>query len=215
MLNAKWLGAVLMAFVVVGAAAAEVGLVTAVSGRVKLQEGKTAASELKPFVKVRAGDRLLLDEASKLQVVYFEEGRQETWLGPVSFEIGNASSQTLTGGAQPEIKTLPAILVKQLAKTPSPDANVKAGMIRMRSITQHDNLASIEKSYDEMRKLADAGDRNPELFLLASYFEMSEFDRLEALLRKLDDQAPRDAQLAALNALYLSAINDVKSAQKR
>ena len=88
-------------------------------------------------------------------------------------------------------------------------------MIRMRSIAPNDKLASVEKTYDEMRKLADAGDRNPELYLLASYFELSEFDRLEALLKKLGDQAPGDAQLAVLKALYLSAISDIKSVAKR
>ena len=53
MLKAMWLGAAILAIVSLGATAAEVGLVTAVSGNVKLQEEKTSASELKPFVKVR------------------------------------------------------------------------------------------------------------------------------------------------------------------
>ena len=125
MLRTGWFGAVLMVVMVACAAAAEVGLVTAVLGSVKLQEGKTAASELKPFVKLRAGDQLLLDGGSGLQVVYFEGGRQEKWQGPGLLEVGDASSRSLTGSGQPEIKTLPAILVKQLAKTPSPDGNVK------------------------------------------------------------------------------------------
>lgn len=218
MLKAGWLGAAFMVFAVAGASAAEVGLVTAVSGNVKLQEEKAPVSELRPFVKVRVGDQLLLEGASRLQVVYFEGGRQETWQGQVTLEVGSASSRPLTGNLQPEIKTLPAILVKQLSKTPSADGNVKTGMIRMRSMSiapAQDSLDTVVRNYDEMRKLAESGDRNPELYLLASYFEIGEFDRLEALLKKLVDKAPEDAQLVALNALYLSAINDVKSAQKR
>ncbi len=210
-----WFGAVLLALASAGVSAAEVGLVTAVSGNVKLQEEKTAASELKPFVKVREGDRLTMEGASRLQVVYFEGGRQETWQGAGALEVGNGSSKTIKGSLQPEIKTLPAILVKQLSKTPSPDGNVKTGMIRMRSIPPYDRLETVEKNYAEMRSQADASDRTPELYLLASYYELREFDKLEALLGRLNEKAPGDPELKALNALYSSAISEAKSGDKK
>ena len=68
--KAYGLGSVLLVLLSMGASAAEVALVTAASGNVKLQEEKAAASELKPFIKVREGDRLLMEGASRLQVVY-------------------------------------------------------------------------------------------------------------------------------------------------
>ena len=215
MLKAMWLGAAILAIVSLGATAAEVGLVTAVSGNVKLQEEKTSASELKPFVKVREGDRLMMVGTSRLQVVYFEGGRQETWLGAGALEVGNGSSKKLKGHLQTEVKTLPSILVKQLSKTPSPDGNVKTGMIRMRSIPPQDKLDKVEKEYAEMRKQADSGDRNPELYLLASYFELREFDKLEAILKQLAEKTPGDPELASLNSLYSRAIDEAKSAEKR
>ncbi len=116
---------------------------------------------------------------------------------------------------QPEIKTLPAILVKQLAKTPAQDGNVKTGMIRMRSMPPYDRLETVEKNYDEMRKQAVAGDLNPELYLLASYFELREFDKLEALLRQLNEKTSETQELAALNMLYARAIRDAKSTAKQ
>lgn len=213
--KAYWLGSVLLVLLSMGASAAEVALVTAASGNVKLQEGNAAASELKPFIKVREGDRLLMEGASRLQVVYFEGGRQETWSGRGALEVGSVSSKAIKGTMQPEIKTLPAILVKQLAKTPAQDGNVKTGMIRMRSMPPYDRLETVEKNYDEMRKQAVAGDLNPELYLLASYFELREFDRLEALLRQLNEKASETQELAALNMLYARAIRDAKSTAKQ
>jgi len=214
MIKSGWFGGMILALVSFGALAAEVGLITAVSGNVKLQEEKSAASELKPFVKVRERDQLMMEGSSRLQVVYFEGGRQETWQGPVVLEVGNGSSKTLQGSLHPEVKTLPAILVKQLSKTPSPDGSVKSGMIRMRSIPPYEKLETVEKNYEEMRKQADAKDRNPELYLLASYLELREFDKLENLLRRLNEQGSGDQDLAALNMLYTRAVSEAKSAGK-
>ena len=212
----QWVGALIMlALVSSSGFAAEVGLVTAVSGNVKWQEEKSAASELKPFVKLREGDRVMMEGSSRLQMVYFEGGRQETWLGTGELAVGNGSSTTLKGSLQPEVKTLPAILVKQLSKTPSPDGNVKTGMIRMRSIPPYDKLDTVEKDYAEMRKQTDSSDRNPELYLLASYLELREFDKLETLLKQLQAKAPEDTDLAALNALYTNAINEAKGVGKQ
>lgn len=213
--KAYGLGSVLLVLLSMGSSAAEVALVTAASGNVKLQEEKAAASELKPFIKVREGDRLLMEGASRLQVVYFEGGRQETWSGRGALEVGSVSSKAIKGTMQPEIKTLPAILVKQLAKTPAQDGNVKTGMIRMRSMPPYDRLETVEKNYDEMRKQAVAGDLNPELYLLASYFELREFDKLEALLRQLNEKTSETQELAALNMLYARAIRDAKSTAKQ
>jgi hypothetical protein len=208
--------AALSALVSIGIPAAEVGLVTAVSGSVKLQEEKSVVSELRAFVKLREGDQLTMEGVSRLQVVYFHGGRQETWQGAGALEVGNESSKPLKGGLQPEVKTLPAILVKQLSKTPSPEGGVKTGMIRLRSLaTPHDKLETVEKNYADMRKQADADDRNPELFLMASYFEQREFEKLEVFMRQLGEQSPGDEGLAAINSLYSKAIIEAKGSEKK
>lgn len=204
-----------IAFVSAGAWGAEVGLVTALSGSVSLQEDKAAASALKSFVKLRAGDRLTLEGGARLQMVYFDGGRQETWQGAGQLEVGAVASTAVKGGLQPEVKTLPAILVKQLSKTPSPDGNVKAGMIRMRSIPSGGTLESIEKNYADLRRQADAADRNPELYLLAGYFELHEYDKVDALLKQLADKSPGDREIKALASLYKRAINNARMADKK
>ena len=203
------LGAFLLALVSMPVLAVEVGLVTAVSGNVKWQEEKSVASDLKPFVKLRDGDQLTMDGAARVQLVYFEGGRQETWQGSGVLEVGTTSSKAVKGSQQPEVKVLPAILVKQLAKTPASDGNVKTGMIRLRSMTPP--IESVERDYAEMRKQADSTDRNPELFLLASYFERGEYAKLEALLGKMNEEKPGDPEILALNGLYSNAISAAKA----
>ena len=216
-------GAAILALVSLATTASEVGLVTAVSGKVKWQEAKavplvvTALAQPSSVLDEKHPQRaaLMVEGAARLQVVYFEGGRQETWLGAGALEVGNDSSRTLKGSLQPEVKTLPQILVKQLSKTPSLDSNVKSGMIRMRSIPSHDRLEAAEKNYAELRKQAEPGDRNPELYLLASYFELDEFDKLVAMLGQMNDKAPKDPELTALTALYSAAISNARAPEKR
>ena len=199
----------------INAIAAEVGLVTVAHGQIKLQEEKSAAADLKPFVKLRSGDRITLANGARLQMVYFEGGRQETWQGAGALEVGTGASTALKGGLQPEVKTLPPILVKQLSKTPGPDGNVKAGMIRMRSMPAGGTLESVEKNYAELRGQADPADRNPELYLLASYFELREFDKVDALLQQLGDKSPNDPEVKVLAALYKRAVGNVQASMKK
>ena len=197
------------------ACAAEVGLVTASSGGVRLQEDKSVATDLKPFTKLREGDRLTLSASSRLQVVFFDGGRQETWQGAGILEVGNAASKAVKGDLQAEVKTLPAILVKQLSKTPSPDGSVKTGMIRMRSMPSGGTLESVEKNYADLRQKSEVADRTPELYLLASYFELREFEKLDGLLKQLGEKSPKDPEVKLLAALYSRAVSNAQQAESK
>jgi hypothetical protein len=208
-----WMGG-LFIFLSTSALAVEVALVTAVSGSVSFKEEKSNASELKPFIKLREGDRLTLQGKSRVQIVFFDGGRQETWQGVGVLEVGSASSKTVKGGMQSESRTLPAILVKQLSKTPPPEGTVKTGMIRMRSTGIAGTLESVERDYADLRKQVDATDRSPELYLLASYLELREFDRLEGVLKQLREKAPQDPQLDMLSVLYSRAISNAKGIEQ-
>lgn len=137
-------------------------------------------------------------------------GRDETWLGAGVLAVGRESSQVVKGSPQAEVRTLPAILVKQLAKPPSADGPVKVGMIRMRSIQAVNSVESVEAEYAELRRQAAADDRNPELYLQAGYFELREFEKIEGVLLQLDDTSPDNTQLAVLKAHYSQAIGKAK-----
>ena len=53
---------------------------------------------------------------SQLQVVYFENGRHETWRGAGSLEVAETESRA-HDLPKPEVKVLPEVMVKQIAKT--------------------------------------------------------------------------------------------------
>lgn len=214
----------LLAFSSLPAMAAEVGLVTALSGKASLLDDKAGSSELKPFVKVRRGDRLRIDDSkegdgrARLQIVYFDGARQETWQGSGTLEVERQSAKVIRGGLQAEVKTLPEVLVKQLSKTPSAGGNVKAGMIRLRKMASVDSVDSVElveRTYADLREKMPAADRSPELYLLAGYYELRAYDKLEALLAQMAANAPGDTEVATLAALYTRAAGEAKAAEKR
>jgi hypothetical protein len=212
-MRSRW-GVLLAAFLSGVSMAAEVALVTSATGRIDLREGTAAATELKPFVKLRAGDRLELASSTQLQLVYFAGGRQETWRGPAALHIGAEASSALHGESPPELKTLPRILVRQLTKTPSADGTVRAGMVRMRSMPSGGTVESVERHYADLRRAADPADRTPELYLLASYLELRELDKLDALLRRIGEQSPDDPEIRILAALYARALADARAAAR-
>lgn len=193
--------------------AGEVGLITAAKGPLTVQEAKQAAIEVVPFIKIRAQDTIVLKPGAKLQLVYFASARQETWQGPGTLTIGEEASSVAAGNLKPETSTLPAIMVKQLAKTPAADGGVRSGMIRMRSMPSSGTVESLEKNYGEMRRSTQAGDRTPELYLLSGYFDLKEFDKVDAQLKKMLEESPSDQEIKVLQSLYARAMANAKSAQ--
>lgn len=194
------------------ALAAEVALVTRVSGAAVLVDG-TAEAPLQAFVKLRDTDAVRLAADARVQLVYFNGGREESWQGAVRLKVG-ATASSADGGAAPSVRLLPAILVKQLARTPGPDGNVRSGMVRMRSMPTGGTIESVEKQYQELRAQASGDDRNPELYLLSGYFELREFDKLNGLLDRLTRAAPGDGEVKRLASLYARAVNNARMAEK-
>lgn len=195
--------------------ASEVAMVTALSGTAELHApGTSAATPLQAFVKLRQGDRLTLHEPVRLQLVFFASGAEQLWQGPGELQVLPSGAKAADAGLQPQVRQLPRVLVKQLAKTPAPDGQIKAGMVRLRSMPSGGTLESVENNYAQMRSETDATDRNPELYLLAGYFELHEFDKLKQLLSQLDEQAPGNSEIAVLRSLYMRAINNAKMAKE-
>ncbi len=187
------------------AVANEVGLVTAVTGSVVLRGHNSAAGDLKPFVKLRAGDRLTLREA-RVQMVFFDGGLQETWQGAGEVEAGATSSRLLQGSLQGESRTLSPILVKQLSRTPDGSGGSKTGMIRLRSLAPSETLETLERNYGELRATAAADDLAPELYRLTGYLDLQEYARLEAALGALEANRPNDTSVSELVALYRKSV---------
>jgi hypothetical protein len=188
----------------------DVAMITSLQGNVELVTAK-GRQPLQSFVKLKQGDLLALAGA-RLQVVYFENGRQEVWQGGGRLEVHRAEGKPF-GLPDAEVKVLPSILVKQLARTPALDSQGRAGAIRLRAIASPDAIAKLENSYRQLRMEAPHGDLNPELFLLSGLFEMRELDRLEQALKDLQQGRPGEADVGVITALYQKALKNARQAR--
>ena len=71
----------------INAIAAEVGLVTVAHGQIKLQEEKSAAADLKPFVKLRSGDRISSRSAAS-RIAWCRSCLSSAWMARWRMAIG-------------------------------------------------------------------------------------------------------------------------------
>ena len=189
---------------IVFAQSGDVAMVTLLQGRV----GRVSPMGKQPveaFTKLRHGDLLALEKGSRVQLVYFENGRQETWAGAGKLEIAKAESMP-TGLKAPEIKVLPALMVKQIVKTPVLDSQGRGGMMRLRSVATAGDVEKVEENYQRMRQEAAVNDLNPDLYLLSSMYELREFGKVEQALADLQQRQKGNADVAGIVALYTKAL---------
>lgn len=192
------------------AADADIALVTALEGGVA-RVAEQGSQPLQNFVKLKKGDVLSLDKAARLQIVYFDGGRQETWSGAGRLEVGPAESRA-TGLAAPQVRQLPAVMVKQIARTPALDSHGRGGVTRLRSIATAEAIAKVEQTYGKLRAEAPPDDLAPEFYRLSGLFEMRELERVERILAELQQQRPADMQTKLLVSLYKKALKDSRAA---
>ena len=184
-------------------------MVLSVEGDVSVKvQGKP--TKLEAFTRLLEGDRVALGKAAKLNMIYTRSSRQETWTGPGAILAGNAESTTVNGKPQLEAKQLPAKVAQMMAHTPASDSTGKAGMVRLRAIAQPDELASLEKTYQDLRTSSPANDRNPEVYFLAGLFKLGEYDRLNQEISAMQQQNPGDESIKLLAKLYARSIDNAR-----
>ncbi len=160
---------------------ADVAMLTQVSGDVSIvAEGAKRAAV--PFLKLATGDRLVIANGARVQMVYFGNGRQEVWKGGAQIDVGGLESK---GNGKPEVTQLPTLVVNQLAKTPAAGQQGKTGMIRTRNLPNPDAAEHLEKQYKELKAGSSAEDTTPEIFLLSGLVEQKNFTRARELLASL------------------------------
>lgn len=169
-----WIGTALLALLVTNASAVETGLVTAISGTVKFKEERSSVSTLKAFTKLRDGDRIIMDGVSRVQIVYFDGGLQET----LAWYRGNRYRQHL----EQEDQGQPAIGNQDLTghSCQTADQNAfgrrqrKTGMVRLRSIPSSEKTRAAENEYEQLRNQASLA-RSDWYRALARLFERYDF----------------------------------------
>ena len=181
-------------------------IITVLQGSVTVEQGAPVPKPAVVFLKLQVGDRLQLPADAVLQLVYFQNGRQETWRQAGRFEIGEEESKAAGALSPASVKQLPPMLVRQLIKTPTADTGVKVGALRLRSVAPPDAMTKLETNYAELRSQADPTDRTPELYLLAGLFELKQYERIESALGEWQRAQPLDAAMTAIADHYRAAM---------
>lgn len=190
----------------------DVALVTALEGKVERIVGKVR-QPVQSFVKLKQGDFLALEGDARIQIVFFASRRQEAWQGGGRLEVAAVGGNGL-GLAEPQVKVLPEVLVRQIAKTPALDSQGRAGVVRLRAIATTEVLAKLDNDYKRLRMEADRDDLNPEIFLLAGLLETRQLDRLEGVLNDLQLSHPSNPEAGLLVALYKKALKNMRESGK-
>lgn len=174
-----------LAWSMASTASAQVAMLTQVSGEVRVS-GTTARMAV-PFLKVNDGDTLTLAPNARVQLVYLTGGRQEIWTGAGPVQVGarQSTSSTLT----PQASQVPALVLRQLEKTPAVGQHGKTGMVTLRSMDALEALETLEKDYAGYRAKAAADDVTPEVFYLTGLLDLQDYGRAEKVLQELEAKA--------------------------
>lgn len=189
-----------------------VALVTAVEGKVRYPTS-SGNETLGAFIKLKQGDMLSLEGGARVRIVYFASKRQESWAGTGKLEITPTDGKG-QGLGEPEVKLLPELLVRQIARTPSVDDQGRVGMIRVRAIATPQAVAKLEKDYQQLRADSAHDDLNPEIFLLAGLLELRQLDQLEKTIGQLPAMHPGNLEAKVLASIYGKALKNLQESGK-
>lgn len=193
-------------------AKSESGMVTQVQGGVTYASGSDKNKPVVAFMKLRAGDKLTLPKDAKLQLVYFQGGRQEAWRGAAQLEVGGSESSAAAAANPPEVKQLPALVLQQLTRAPSvvTDLKNRTGMVFVRALPMREKLRELDDTYAAMRKDAAADDVTPELYLLSGLHELKLYQDMRTVLEEMRQRQPDNAEVKAAYDQYSKVMNSAE-----
>jgi hypothetical protein len=183
----------------------DVGLVNLVIGEVRFAPVSGASTPVKPFMRVREGDRFNLPAGAQVRVVFFEGARQERWVGPSSFRAARAHAEAISG-AVAEVAQLPASAPQRIARIPDLMQDAKLGGIRVRGAGRSPgaaeapagSLAEARATYQQMKQALPADDITPELYYYAALEEYAKYDEMGAVVAEMQRKQPASDDLKAL-----------------
>ena len=196
------------------AADKEAGMITLTQGQASYASGHDKDKPVVAFMKVRTGDKLTLSKDAKLQLVYFENGHQETWTGTAKVVIGANESQATHAANPPQVKKLPAIVLQQLSRAPGVVADLKSrsGMILVRSLPMVE-LRKLDENYTALRKEATEEDVTPELYMLAGLHELKLYRDMKPVLEEMRRRQPNNLEVQAVHKHYSELMNPAGSSK--
>ena len=214
----KWVCGMGLGLMLAGAAlaqdAADVGLINQLAGKASYGSGATANLPAQAFMKIRQGDRIVLPAEASLRLVYFANGRQESWQGPASLRAGAQGSEVLSG-KPPVVSSLPGVVLQKVARIPDIVQGARLGGVVVRGggggRPSGPVPAEVEQArgvYKNLRAQASPEDVTPELYLLSVLQEYGYVDEMapmaEEMLRRQPD-TPEVRELAKWVQMRINA----------
>jgi len=199
-----WLAAALLAAHAAAFAQVDIGIVNLVKGSATLSPQSGAATPVKPFMKVREGDRFDLPAGVQVRLVYFEGARQERWTGPASFRAARLQGSAISG-APAEVSALPASVPARMARVPELMQNARLGGIQVRSAqavrrVQDNAITEARSTYDQLRKELPADDITPELYLFTTLNEYQLYEDMVPVVDEMQRKQPQSEDVKSLAA---------------
>ncbi len=196
---------VLFACSLASVASAQVAMLTQVSGDVRVS-GRDGARGAVPFLKVNDGDTLTLAGSARVQMVYLANGRQEVWSGAGPVVVGSAQgrSQTLT----PATSQVPALVLRQLEKTPAVGQHGKTGMVMLRSMDNLEKIDTLETDYKALRARSAADDTTPEVFYLTGLLDLGAYEDVRVVLSDVKARVATQPAFAAVVEHFERLLNE-------
>jgi len=182
----------------------DVGIVTQFSGEATYwNEGYQKTPEkAQVFMKIRLGDYFKIAVGGMIQLVYFQNGRQETWKGLVSFIVGDVQSRGEGGRelpGQPEVVILSTEASQGMRRIPvllrrarlsrsgggvmlrgTPEASQKS---IVPTKEERAEIAMAKEDYQKLRKQAKPNDITPELTLLGVLADYEQYGEMEKIIK--------------------------------
>ncbi len=183
-------------------AAIDVGIFDRLSGEVSVQSSGGSTFRASAFMKVRAGDLVLLAAGSQAQIVYFDARKRELWQGASSFRAGATGSTLVSGqpGVASEVKGVPSR--DSLAHA----GNVqRMGSLTLRSVRPGPDDAAVAKAHADYllwTASAEPDDVLPELSMLGLLRDRREPALIAPYLEALQRKQPNSPELRALIIQY-------------
>ncbi len=199
----------------------DVGMVTMLKGNVKYHnKNKDKKHAAQNFMKVRTNDTMILGKNSEIQIIYFVNGKKETWQGPAHIKIGEKGASIIGDSAKnqkPVITKLPSLVAKELKKIsplvdPSKLHRSGSSLVRGKALEkkkaaplppplddeEKEAVKAAKETYNALLKSSGEDDITPELFLFSFLAEYDRFDDMRSLLKTMRKKQPENKEIDRL-----------------
>ena len=181
----------------------DVGIVTQLYGEAtyRNESYQKTPEKAEVFMKIRRGDYFKIPAGGSIQLVYFENGRQETWKGPGSFMVGEVQSRVEKGrqlSGQPEVVILSTeasqgvrripVLLRRARLSRSGGGVMVRGVPRVSAKPvaptkeEQVEIAMAKETYQKLRNQAKPDDITPELTLLGVLADYEQPEEMEKVI---------------------------------